>query len=405
MSIVKPSTAFKAGADWISAEVRAYMKDQVAIHVDTVADLRDSDMEQARFVYIKSKAALYRLNLSSGAADDGDTAIHDNLSRRYLKITGTGPGGAFWDVAVDALADRDAYDAEAANFAVFVADTGSGRAALYVKNSATSADWSDPLYFTAAPGDVGVAITAAPAKTTPVDADAIGIIDSADSNALKKVTWANLKATLYTAPALTGTPTAPTASGGTNTTQIATTAFVQAAIDALLSGAPGALDTLNELAAALGDDAAFATTVTNALALKAPLASPALTGTPTAPTAAVGTATTQLATTAFVQAAMGLTVNIQDTAGIAAAIYPMTDRHRGARTYDRLVAKRRLGTGSIVFHIAVNGVPATASITVTDDLVSLTGLAIAVADGDEVSTVVESGDATVIHLAVEMVGG
>ena len=70
MSIVKPSTAFKAGADWVSAEVRAYMKDQVAIHVDTVTDLRDSDMEKARFVYIKSKAALYRLNLSSGAADD-----------------------------------------------------------------------------------------------------------------------------------------------------------------------------------------------------------------------------------------------------------------------------------------------------------------------------------------------
>lgn len=148
MSIVKPSTAFKAGADWVSAEVRAYMNDQVAIHVDTVTDLRDSDMEKARFVYIKSKAALYRLNLSSGAADDGDTAIHDNLSRRYLKITGTGPGGAFWDVAVDALADRDAYDDEAADYAVFVADTGSGRAALYVKNSATSADWSDPFYFT-----------------------------------------------------------------------------------------------------------------------------------------------------------------------------------------------------------------------------------------------------------------
>jgi len=67
--------------------------------------------------------------------------------------------------------------------------------------------------------------------------------------------------------ALTGTPTAPTASVGTNTTQIATTAFVQ--------------------------QASFA-----------PLASPALTGTPTAPTASAGTDTTQIATTAFVQAAL-----------------------------------------------------------------------------------------------------
>lgn len=74
-------------------------------------------------------------------------------------------------------------------------------------------------------------------------------------------------------PALTGTPTAPTAAGGTNTLQIATTAFVQAAVGALIDGAPGAIDTLNELAAALGDDPAFATTVTNSLAGKLAIAS------------------------------------------------------------------------------------------------------------------------------------
>jgi hypothetical protein len=69
-------------------------------------------------------------------------------------------------------------------------------------------------------------------------------------------------------PALTGTPTAPTALLGTNTTQVATTGFVATAIGALIDAAPGALDTLNELAAALGDDPSFATTVTNALAGK-----------------------------------------------------------------------------------------------------------------------------------------
>ena len=73
--------------------------------------------------------------------------------------------------------------------------------------------------------------------------------------------------------ALTGTPTAPTAAGGTNTTQIATTAFVAAAVAALVDGAPGAIDTLNELAAALGDDPNFATTVTNGLAGKLAIAS------------------------------------------------------------------------------------------------------------------------------------
>jgi hypothetical protein len=69
-------------------------------------------------------------------------------------------------------------------------------------------------------------------------------------------------------PALTGTPTAPTAVLGTSTTQLANTAFVQTAIAALINGAPGALDTLNELAAALGADANFAATVTAALAAR-----------------------------------------------------------------------------------------------------------------------------------------
>lgn len=115
-------------------------------------------------------------------------------------------------------------------------------------------------------------------------------------------------------PALTGTPTAPTAAPGTNTTQVSTTAFVQAAVAALVDASPGTLDTLNELAAALADDPNFATTMTTALALKAPLASPTLTGVPASPTAAPGTNTTQIATTAFV-AALGATK--ADTSGVA----------------------------------------------------------------------------------------
>jgi hypothetical protein len=72
-------------------------------------------------------------------------------------------------------------------------------------------------------------------------------------------------------PEFTGTPTAPTANAGTNTTQVATTAFVTTAVNNVVDAAPGALDTLNELAAALGDDANYATTITNALATKASL--------------------------------------------------------------------------------------------------------------------------------------
>ncbi|EJN1749166.1 phage tail protein [Escherichia coli] len=69
-------------------------------------------------------------------------------------------------------------------------------------------------------------------------------------------------------PALTGRPTAPTAEGKDSSTRIANTAFVQAAIAALVGSSPEALDTLNELAAALGNDPNFATTVTNSLAGK-----------------------------------------------------------------------------------------------------------------------------------------
>ncbi|WP_165708454.1 phage tail protein [Pectobacterium polaris] len=131
-------------------------------------------------------------------------------------------------------------------------------------------------------------------------------------------------------PALTGTPTAPTTAQTANNTQIATTAFVKSALAALVNGSPAALDTLQELANALGNDPHFSTTVVNAIAdvktdvanklnahasildahpQYAPKASPAFTGTPTAPTAASSSNDTQLATTAFVKAAVAALVN------------------------------------------------------------------------------------------------
>ena len=109
-------------------------------------------------------------------------------------------------------------------------------------------------------------------------------------------------------PTFTGEPKAPTPAAGNNTTRIATTEFVQAAITALINGAPATLDTLKEIAAAINNDPKFSTTINNALALKAPLSSPALTGTPTAPTAAQSVNNTQIATTAFVKSAIAAMV-------------------------------------------------------------------------------------------------
>ena len=72
--------------------------------------------------------------------------------------------------------------------------------------------------------------------------------------------------------------TATTQSAGNNSTKIATTAFVSTAVTNLIGGAPGALDTLNELAAAINDDSSYASTVTTALGTKLPLAGGTLTG-------------------------------------------------------------------------------------------------------------------------------
>lgn len=83
----------------------------------------------------------------------------------------------------------------------------------------------------------------------------------------------NLGGAPLASPTFTGVPAAPTAAAATATTQLATTAFVSTAIANVINSAPGALDTLDELAAAFGDDANFAATMTTALATKAAKAS------------------------------------------------------------------------------------------------------------------------------------
>ena len=122
------------------------------------------------------------------------------------------------------------------------------------------------------------------APSSTVDATELGYLDGVTSaiqtqidSKLATSTAASTYAPLAS-PALTGVPTAPTAAANTNTTQVATTAYVQTEINDLIASAPGALDTLDELAAALGDDANFATTVTNSLATKLPLAGGTMSG-------------------------------------------------------------------------------------------------------------------------------
>ncbi len=171
-------------------------------------------------------------------------------------------------------------------------------------------------------------------------ADVTGLQDVLDGKAALSHTHTiaditNLQTTLNTkanlaSPALTGTPTAPTAAAGTNTTQVATTAFVTAAVapkaplaSPALTGTPTA-----PTAAAGTNTTQLATTafVTTGLAAKAALTSPMLTGTPKAPTATAGDSSTQIATTEFVttglatKASLGHSHAIADITGLQAAL-------------------------------------------------------------------------------------
>ena len=131
--------------------------------------------------------------------------------------------------------------------------------------------------------DVGLANVDNTADTAkPVFTATQTALDAKLASATAASTYAPLAS-----PALTGTPTAPTAAAADNSTKVATTAYADRAASnaasALVASAPGALDTLNELATALGNDASFSTTITNSIATKSPIASPTFTGTVTAP--------------------------------------------------------------------------------------------------------------------------
>lgn len=119
-------------------------------------------------------------------------------------------------------------------------------------------------------------------------------------------------------PALTGTPTAPTAAAATNNTQIATTAFAKALITALIGGAPAGLNTLNKIAAAINNDPSFYTNIIGFLNLKAPLASPSFTGTVTAPVVNAGDFSST--GTANVATFNGQTVNVTVSATFSGSV-------------------------------------------------------------------------------------
>lgn len=240
----------------------------------TAANFRLYDMADVEAAFISGGFFSYDPDDTS-TADDGVTCVHDSEGRRF-KSSGESA----------ALATLLLHEADTTNpHSVTKAQVGLG-------NADNTADADKP-----------VSTAAATALAT--------------------------KAPLIS-PNLTGTPTAPTATAGTNTTQLATTAFVKKAVDDLVAAAPGVLDTLDELSAALADDPNFATTMTNALAGKE----------------ASGTAAAAIA--AHVAASDPHTQYL--TESDAAATYATTaalSAHAGSTSNPHSVTKAQVGLGNV----------------------------------------------------------
>lgn len=201
--------------------------------------------------------------------------------------------------------------------------------------------------------------------------------ESADSTEKGRAETAEALKAPLASPTFTGTPAAPTAAEATSTTQLATTAFAHTVA--------GAAQTAAEAAS------------TTALALKAPLASPTLTGTPAAPTASAGTNTTQLATTAFVKAARKK-LNTQHAWVIAGAVEagtlpgPVFIPAAGEELLAvRVDFKIREGTNvKLKLQKAGSDLTGFTGVEVTKTAGHAAPTAVAVAEGEELTVVIES---------------
>ncbi len=221
----------------------------------------------------KSVKAAYDLANGKYTAQDATTA------RKGIVQLSSATNSTSETLAATPKAVKAAYDL--ANAKYTAQDATTARKGIVQLSSATNST-SETL--AATPKAVKAAYDLANAKYTAQDATTArkGIVQlssatnstsetlAATPKAVKAVMDETNKKAPLNSPALTGTPTTPTAPKGTNNTQIASTAYVMAAIAALVDSSPDALNTLNELAAALGNDPNFATTMTKALAGKQP---------------------------------------------------------------------------------------------------------------------------------------
>ena len=246
-------------------------------------------------ILTETGADSYILNLVGGAT------LVKSVEATQLEVSGAGKlsvkSGVF-DAAGAAAAAQSAAEATAASDATSKA------------NAAQSAA------ITAAATDATTKVAAEAALRVSGDAASVS---TAAADATTKANAAQAAAEATAAAALSSAISTEVSNRNT---------AISTAVDSLVDGAPALLNTLNELAAAINDDANYTTTITTALGTKAPLASPDLTGTPTAPTAAANTNTTQIATTAFAKAE----ADAAESAAITAAASDATSKANAAQS-------------------------------------------------------------------------
>jgi hypothetical protein len=208
---------------------------------------------------------------------NGDISASAAIAYSKLALTGAIVSA---DIANDTIVNADINTAAAiaatkiSGTAVTLADTGTITSTMILDGTIVNAD----INASAAIDWTKIA----PSST--VSTTELGYLDGVTSAIQTQIDAKLATATAAStyapiaSPTFTGVPAAPTATAGTSTTQVATTAFVGTAVSNLVASAPAALDTLNELAAALGNDASFSTTVTNSIAAKLPLAGGTMSG-------------------------------------------------------------------------------------------------------------------------------
>ena len=269
------------------------------------------------------------------------------------------------------------------------ADVNASAAIAYSKLNLTGGVVSNDLANdTIVDADINTAAAIAWTKIAPsstVSATELGYLDGVTSAVqtqidakLATATAASTYAPLAS-PALTGVPTAPTAAANTNTTQVATTAYVQTELSDLLASAPAALDTLNELAAALGNDPSFATTVSTSIATKLPKAGGTMTGaidmgtTNKITSLATPTVSTDAATKGYVDT---VTVAPSNLTGVITSVGPATSIASQTGTGTKFVVDTSPTLVTPVLGVAtatsVNGttIPTSKTLVVTTDKIS-----------------------------------